>query len=275
MKCRSVGAFLLAVSSVSGCAHQRVKPPPSEHTVLGPLTLDSRDYAHVNACDLAPQPLAGETERVDGFLSRYLDMTSAGREGHWSAEQLRVLRDSRTRVPKIAKNIQKVLADLNACPPDEALGFGELRRQGTELARQALLRVDEAAGILAFVRARRDLEAWRQVQAREKATARESLCPHPPRAAAKVPPIYYAAEDETQETSFFFCDDVQVTRSAARPTASVKLPSEHPRKGAAKEGAYLTAASTFEASQVRHAPRLPGTGSAPASDAAPEPEPDF
>jgi hypothetical protein len=240
--------------------------------VLGPLTLDSRDYSHVNSCDLDPAPLAQDLERVNGFLSRYLDMTSAGKEGHWSDEQREVLERSPQVVPRIARSEQKALADLPACPPPEALGFAELSRQGSELSRQALLRVDESKGILDFLSARRALDAWTQTEARERATAREALCPHKLR-AGKVPPIYYAAENESFETHFLFCDDVEVVRSIPHPAPAVKRPAEHAAKGAPKDDAYLSAATAFDAAQIRHAPKLPGTE--PKAPEAPEKDPEI
>lgn len=250
-----VRRILLVAVLVSGCAS--VKPPPSQPVAIGGINGEFRDWRTVDACKVSPKELASELNRLDVLLSSYLQSTSAGKDGVWDEEHLRILADSQRAMPPVL-DAETALTDRLAACRSGGLSHKDvdLLPRATELIHQARLRVDDSAVILAHVKQKHDLEAWQAKNVTDQQSERGQWCP--PKPEKGPPTIFYAYEDEVSRTQWLFCDGSKVVSDDGASPAYV-APEEPPAKHwkPAPAAIYIKAVSSFPAEYIRHAPKLP------------------
>jgi hypothetical protein len=249
--------LLLVAALLPGCALRAARPPPARDVTLAGHTAPLRDWQGARVCGTDPRALSADFQATSALLGAWLEATSAGPEGHWDAAHLSLLEQGPTLLPPLLEATAHVQEALQACPGDEALE-SEGRRVA-EFLRQARRRLAEAPTLLTRVRQQQALESWRAAQPRAVQEAKSSWCP--PRPPPGAPPeAFYAAQDETGLTLWYFCDGTRVSQPpGARPEV---LPAASGRRGARRPAAraYLQATERFPSEEVQRAPTVPAPG---------------
>ncbi|MFZ5470179.1 MAG: hypothetical protein ACOZIN_12160 [Myxococcota bacterium] len=240
--------FLLWALLVAGCATKRVAPPPEQTLALGGHQAVWRDWSKGEPCDADPLRLGAELDAMNALLAELLGATSAGMNGMWADEHLALLEQGQQALPAPLAALDAMLPKLPGCELTPPLGDRLTRAE--ELTRQAKGRLAEAPELLAFVRARRELENWKRAQPSLQDAGREQRC-----RGKSTADVFYASEDEKGRTQWLFCDDSKVLAEPGSLPVFVAPPNgRRPKK---KPPTYLQTAARHPSDAVQRAPKLP------------------
>ncbi|MGA9525593.1 MAG: hypothetical protein WBV82_29310 [Myxococcaceae bacterium] len=216
-----------------------------------------RDYASAlpGICTAEPQWLQDELSSVNGLLARWLDKTSAGYDGAWSSDELKLLQQGAETVGPVLEIHAGNLVALRDCAFGKARAFPELIRRGETYIEQARQRMREADSITAWRISKKAIELWQQEQPTREANAKRGC---PDRVVYGKAQIYYAIERDDGQVRWLFCDGAQV-RSLAEGGTELQVPDDltQAQRRRIKARKYLEAASDFPASRIDRPPSLP------------------
>jgi hypothetical protein len=117
------------------------------------------------------------------------------------------------------------------------------------MVRQARNRIAEAPRLLPYIKAKRDLARWKDDQSKAQEAAKTDRCAK----KAKAPVVYYAAQDEHGNQSFFFCDGTRVQRTVGGGTTT--QPDKPNKK--INVASYEALLPKVAPEEIRRAPTLP------------------
>lgn len=269
----SVGRFLLVAAVVTGCA-RNVKPPAAEDYSLAGLSAPVRDYSAVKVCNVKRAILAEELFAFNALLEKWLDQTSADASGMWSDEQLALLEEGSRTLPPVLATQQATIDALSPCKPDRKYDVSEIIARGVQLIPMARNRVETGPKVVAEVRRRKVVDAWRTKELATQETERTNWCPPTVRG---MPDVFYAWQDETGKLEWLFCDGSKVVAEPNAEPQHVGGPGYDAKKrGANKPDAFVKAAQKFPDSEIRRPPSAEAAAEtpAPAPEAAPEAAPE-
>ena len=246
---------------LSACA-KRVTPPAAQSVEVAGVNATWRDYAgeKINVCEVDPQTLASELEAMNALLLKFVEQTSGGMEGAWSAEQAQLLEDgTKTLKPAVDAHDAAVRASLR-CSFDPKLNMRDIQRKGEELVKQTNKRLGDAE-LLEYAKTSVALAKWKDRQPEEQRSAREQWCPPKPKRGS--PDIFYVFSDENGQVAYLFCDGSKVTSVEGEKPQYVSPDS---KKVPARP--YLDAAASYPPEEIQKAPRLPKKEPPPEETAA-------
>lgn len=234
-----------------------LKPPPPQQYGLGALHASYRDYGTLNVCRVDPATVEKDQDELNGLLASFLQNTSQGKTGLWSDEQRAALKDGEKTLAPILDQDEKLLERLATCPVESdrpGTPLPEQVEKGKELIRQTRLRIGEAPSLYSAFASGGALSEWKKKALAEQESERGNWCPPKP---SKIPEVFFAWEDEDGTTEWLFCDGSKVTRTGKeepRFVASTWPAAKRPAKPV-PAATYLGSATTFPASEIRHAPK--------------------
>ncbi len=254
---RNHGWIIFVAVAVTGCATTRSRPPPLQNFELGMSRATFRDYASARPgiCSAEPRWLQDELSSVNGLLARWLDRTSAGYDGVWTPDEVKLLQQgAETLAPLLEAHVRN-LESLRGCSFGHGTAFPELIRRGERYVEQAQQRMREADSIVAWRIAKKAVELWHREQPLREADARRRC---PDRVVHGSAQVYYAVEREDGQVRWLFCDGAKV-QSLADGGTELQVPDGLTRaqRRRIQSRKYLSAAKDFPSSRIDRPPSFP------------------
>jgi hypothetical protein len=261
---------LLIALAVSGCVRE-FRPPAAEELSLGTKVATYRTYSPGTLCfagrDYQPV-LKGELTAMNDLLDAFLQGTSSGPDGVWASEHVAMLDHAQAELLPALDAYEATLNQVKDCLFEHRYEFPELARRGLEYVRQSRQRVEGAATLLPQLRAKAELQKWKEQQAKDQESEHSNWCPPKPKPGPQ-PDVYFALEDETGHTEWLFCDGTRVVGQPGKAPEYV-APKEGRPASKGFQGTYLRNAAKYPGSQIRRAPKAPAPAAASAAPATTE-----
>lgn len=230
-----------------GCAAAPVKRKAERFDFAG-TRATYRVFTDSSVCDAEPQFVADEFLSVNEVFKRFLRETPDNSNDTWTDAQFSLMEDGIARLPPLLETHRQHLRLISRCNFAKTGAWPEMLSRADTLLDGTKARLDVGPILMKEVRRRTALETWNRERLEQQEAARRA-CPVKTGAAT----IYFAYTDETQRTSYLFCDGALVTVTRGEPKLE-PAPSELTGRKPTSSKTYLSAVERFPRAAVMTAP---------------------
>lgn len=241
-------AIALALGCMLSCSTAPRKTVHAEH----PERLDFngtraswRVFTDDSICEAEPRFLRDELLSVNELLKRFVARAEADDKAPWPAADVALIAEAQRVLPEVISQHAENLAQVQRCAFRETAGYPSVIERGLAFVAQSKALLESAPQVIARVKARRAYAVWDASRLASQESARR-LCPTK---ATRQPVLYFAFRDESQRTSWLFCDGVAVLKTADHEP-EVEMPPAELGRRTRRAADYLRLASEYPKSTI-------------------------
>lgn len=239
-------AALIALVT-TGCASAPVKRPVERFDFDG-TRASYRVFSDDSICDTEPRFLADEFLSVNEVFKRFLRDTPATSDEPWSESHFTVMEDGLARLPPLVEQHRTHLKLASGCSFSKQGAWPDMLKRADTLLDGTRARLDVGPILMKEVRHRTALAEWNQQRLEQQESARRT-CP----AKLGSATIYFAYRDESERTSYLFCDGALVSVAEGTPKLE-PAPAELVGRRAPPAKSYLLAAERYPKGAILTSP---------------------
>lgn len=236
----------LIIITLCGCASAPVKRHAERFDFAG-TRATYRVFTDAGLCDTEPRFLADEFLSVNEVFKRFLRDTPSTSAEPWTDAHFALMEDGLARLPPLLETHRTHLELASKCDFAKQGAWPDMLSRADTLLDGTRARLDVGPILMKEVRHKTALAEWHRTRLEHQESARRS-CP-----AKSTATIYFAYRDETEHTSYLFCDGALVTRGSGEPTLE-PAPSEIVGRKVPSAKSYLLAAEHYPSGAVLTSP---------------------